>query len=181
VKINIVKGDITKVKADIVVNAANNKLEAGSGVCGAIYKAAGRNLEDWCTYFMRNRNPIEIGFVPVSPSFNMINCDKIAHTVGPIYQKGNKFMPRLLGEAYLCTLYAAHKLAAKSIAFPAISTGIYGYPILEATKVVRQALLETAYTGTVKLVCFSESDYKVYKKIIKPKRLLLSKAYGKIL
>ena len=180
-KIQIIKGDITQVKADVVVNAANNLLRNGAGVCGAVHKAAGPELEEWCNHFMRNRNEIEIGTVPISPSFNMENCSHIAHTVGPIYQNWHDLNEALLEAAYHSTFIAASKMGATSIAFPCISTGIYGYPPEKAVKVVRQALLDTGFKGSVKLVCFSDSDYALYKKVIKPFSLKISKTYRKFL
>lgn len=180
-KIKIIKGDITKVEADVIVNAANNALRNGAGTCGAIHAAAGPELETWSKHYIRDLKLIPIGIVPISPSFNMTNCDKIAHTVGPIYRKGGEFNAMLLKEAYLSTFEEATKIGARSIAFPCISTGVYGYPAEEAVLVVKQALLEANFNGTVKLVCFSDTDYRLYKKIIKPVSLMFSRAYKNLL
>jgi len=180
-KIQIIKGDITQVKADMIVNAANNILRNGAGTCGAIHAAAGPELQTWSDHYMRNRELIEIGTIPVSPSFAMTNCDKIAHTVGPIYQENGAFNGLLLKEAYTQTFEAAIKLGIRSIAFPCISTGVYGYPADEAVLVVKQALIDTRFTGSVKLVCFSDTDYNLYKKTIKPVSLMFSRAYRNLL
>lgn len=178
-KIKIVKGDITQIPATIVVNAANNMLLAGGGVCGAIYKAAGYELNSYTTSIVaeNGNNAIETGEARISPSFNMTNCEHIVHAVGPIYNPalGEDLMEQLLRDAYENSLYWAMRYGAESISFPAISTGIYGYPMDKALKVVKSVLETTPYTGTIKLVTFCEEDFKAYKKEIKPWKIYFTR------
>jgi len=178
-KIKILKGDITKVPATIVVNAANNMLMSGGGVCGAIYKAAGYQLNSYTTSIIaeNGNKALYTGETRISPSYNMDNCEHIVHAVGPIYNEelGEDLMAQLLMDAYRNSLYWAVKYGAKSISFPAISTGIYGYPMHKALKIVKRVLETTHYQGEVKLICFSDDDYKAYKSEIKPWKIYFTR------
>lgn len=173
-RVKIVQGDITRIKADVIVNAANRELQPGGGVCGAIYRAAGQPLYEWSF----DQTPILVGESVTSPSYGMKNCHAIIHTVGPLYNPASTFNRMLLAEAYHSALSLADKRGYKSIAFPAISTGIYGFPRREATEVVRDVLEETNFAGDIILVCFSDEDYKLYKKSIKPIRLAITRTYN---
>jgi len=172
-KIKIVKGDITKIPATIVVNAANNMLMSGGGVCGAIYKAAGYELNAATTEIMvkeLGNEAMETGSSVMTPSFNMTNCENIVHAVGPIYNPalGDKLMSQMLTDAYESAINFATATGASSISFPAISTGIYGYPMDKALKVVKKVLETTSYDGKIILVCFEDKDFAAYKSEIKP-------------
>ncbi|NLX64818.1 MAG: macro domain-containing protein [Clostridiaceae bacterium] len=133
----IVQGDITKMNVDAIVNAANITLKMGGGVCGAIFKAAGAaQLQDVCDKLA----PIKTGEAVITPGFNL-NSKYIIHTAGPIYQEKNKEQcERQLRDAYLNSLRLAVEYKCKSIAFPLISSGIYGYPKGEAIKVAISAI-----------------------------------------
>ncbi len=132
----IIYGDITKVKADILVNAANNQLLAGSGVCGAIFRAAGyQEMQDACR---------RIGYCPtgeavITPAFQL-PAQYVIHTVGPIWEGGEHNERELLYSCYIQSLTLADSYGARSIAFPLISSGIFGYPREEALNVCEEAV-----------------------------------------
>ena len=120
----IVNGDITKMKVDAIVNAANVHLLAGAGVCGAIFKAAGyTELQAACDKV----SPIQTGEAVATPAFKL-NAKIIIHTAGPIWQGGNNKERQLLENCYINSLKVAVENDCKSIAFPLISSGIYGVP-----------------------------------------------------
>ncbi len=152
--VGIIEGDITKIEADAIVNAANAELQPGGGVCGAIFKAAGRQeLSEACR---------AIGYCPtgsavITPAFGIRSAKHIIHAVGPVYHRYSEpEARRLLRGAYKAAIDLAAKHGCKSIAFPAISTGIYGYPLEEACReAVDVCRREAAATGVaVILVAF---------------------------
>ena len=127
--------DITTLDVDAIVNAANEQLLPGGGVCGAIHRAAGPQLATACA---------EIGHCPtgdarITPGFNLL-AKYVIHAVGPIWHGGNAGEAELLAGAYHSSIRLADKHGLKSIAFPAISTGIYGYPLDAATKVAVESV-----------------------------------------
>ncbi|NLN03413.1 MAG: macro domain-containing protein [Clostridiaceae bacterium] len=135
----IVQQDITKLKVDAIVNAANTELKMGGGVCGAIFRAAGASkLQEACDKLA----PIKIGEAVITPSFNL-PAKYVIHTAGPIYsQWSREENRRLLHNAYTNSLKLAVEYGCKSIAFPLISSGIYGYPKDEALEVALTAIKE---------------------------------------
>lgn len=134
-KIEFEIGDITTVKADAIVNAANKWLIRGSGVCGAIHKAAGIELEEYC----KQLDGCETGEAKITPAFNLPH-KHIIHTVGPRYGREGGEEAKLLIQAHLNSLILAQNHGVTSIAFPAISTGVYGYPVEDAAALTAQAL-----------------------------------------
>jgi len=122
-KIKIIKGDITKVGVDIIVNAANKSLLGGGGVDGAIHMAAGSLLVNEC----ETLNGCEVGQVKYTKAYNL-NAKWIIHTVGPVWYHGLKNETENLAQCYINTLNLAVKLKSKTIAFPNISTGVYRFP-----------------------------------------------------
>ena len=134
VRLHIVKADITTLKVDAIVNAANPDLQPGGGVCGAIYRAAGYDeLKEYTDMLRRTLGPCETGKAVVSPGKNL-SARMIIHAVGPIWQGGTNNEPYLLRSAYKSSLQAAFDSGCKTVAFPLISAGIYGYPVKDAWK-----------------------------------------------
>ena len=134
--IKIHKGDITKLKVDCIVNAANNELYGGSGVCGAIFDAAGY---DDMTEACKELGGCKNGEAVITPGFKL-PAKHVVHAVGPIYRDGTVGEAGLLKSAYLEALRLAEENGARSIAFPLISTGIFGYPRAEAIELAFDAI-----------------------------------------
>jgi O-acetyl-ADP-ribose deacetylase (regulator of RNase III) len=164
-RINFIYGNITKIKVDAIVNAANPGLLGGGGVDGAIHKAAGPQLLDQC----KKLNGCLSGEAKITDGFNL-PAKYIIHTVGPVWSGGNNKEEQILASCYRNSLNLAEKHGIKTIAFPAISTGIYGFPFesacIIALKTILQFLNFNKNPHTVTLVCFSENDYKTYHKIL---------------
>ncbi len=134
--LKILQADITTLKVDAIVNAANTELLAGGGVCGAIFRAAGRyELQAACDKLA----PIKTGEAVITPGFNL-PAKFVIHTAGPIWSGGNNGEPELLRNCYINSLKRAVEHDLKTIAFPLISSGIYGYPSLEAIDVAFHAI-----------------------------------------
>ena len=134
--LKILNADITTLKVDAIVNAANTNLLAGGGVCGAIFRAAGyRELQAACNKL----SPIQTGEAVITPGFNL-PAKFIIHTAGPVWQGGNFGEENLLRSCYTNSLKLADENNLQSIAFPLISSGIYGYPPRDALKVAIQAV-----------------------------------------
>ena len=166
--LNVIKGDITSLEVDIVVNAANKSLLGGGGVDGAIHRKAGRELLEEC----RTLHGCETGQAKMTKGYNM-PCKRIIHTVGPVYSN-KESDPINLYNCYANSMKLAYdymmeeKLNKVSIAFPCISTGIYGYPKEEAAKIAIQAVKENSFEGVnVYFVCFEEEDYSIYNNLLK--------------
>ena len=129
-------GDITKYKVDAIVNAANSSLLGGGGVDGAIHKAAGSELLEEC----KTLNGCEIGQAKITKGYNL-PAKYVIHTVGPVYGQENGQEASMLADCYVNSIQLAYNHGLKSIAFPAISTGAYGYPLSEAGEIVAKVLL----------------------------------------
>ena len=161
--IKAVKADITKLQTDAIVNAANNTLLGGGGVDGAIHRAAGPQLLAEC----RTLNGCETGQAKITNGYNL-PAKYVIHTVGPVWYGGEQGEPQLLADAYRNSLKLAEEHNLKSIAFPAISTGVYGYPKEEAAHIaidtIREFLKE--YDMEVVLTAFSDGDLKRYERIL---------------
>lgn len=155
-------GDITQLDVDAIVNAANTALRRGSGVCGAIFAAAGPELDEACAAIGR----CPTGEAVATPGFNL-PARWIIHTVGPIWKGGMSDEATLLASCYRRSLEVADELGAKSVAFPAISTGVFGYPpdeaALLAVNTVRSARTDVE---RVLLVGFDEETYERYRTLI---------------
>lgn len=159
--IQVRQGDICDFDGDAIVNAANNRMLGGGGVDGAIHRAAGPELYDEC----KQVGPCPTGEARLTKGYKL-KAKWVVHTVGPVWKGGAKNEAELLEAAYGNSLRLAYGAGAKSIAFPAISTGAYGFPKEQATaiaiKTVRE-FLEQHEDITVVFVCFSEADAQLYK------------------
>ena len=164
-RIEIQKGDITKLKVDAIVNAANTSLLGGGGVDGAIHRAAGPELLD----FNRKLGGCKTGEAKISPGFNL-PAKYIIHTVGPVWNGGKNNEDILIASCYQNSLKLAVENGVKTIAFPAISTGVYHFPLERATKIaitaVGRFLEKNESIKKVFFVCFDEETYSIYMKTV---------------
>jgi O-acetyl-ADP-ribose deacetylase (regulator of RNase III) len=163
--IELVQGDITEQRVDAIVNAANSALAHGGGVAAAIARAAGPEL----TRESAAHPPVEVGTAAVTTA-GALPARWVIHAVGPIWRGGGEREPELLDSAYRSALAAAARLGAGSIAFPSISTGIYGYPLESAATVAIAALRAGAGVPgapeTIRLCLFSPGDLAAYERAL---------------
>ena len=163
-------GDITHLKVDAIVNAANSRLAGGGGVDGAIHSAGGPAIMKECRKF----SGCPTGEAIITTGGNLL-ANHVIHTVGPIYRDGKSGEPELLTKAYQNSLKIAEKAGIKTMAFPSISTGIYGYPINEAAKIALSSVTEYLEEETIiektVFVLFSQKDFNVYSKTLKGLKL----------
>lgn len=168
-KIKVIKGDITKQTVDAVVNAANSSLLGGGGVDGAIHRAAGRVLYDEYVAIRNKQGGCQTGEAVITTGGNL-PVKYVIHTVGPVWNGGDKNEGGLLRNCYLNSLELARTNGIETIAFPNISTGIYGYPKIPAAqiavKLVTEYLKNNEGIKEVVFVCFDEENYQIYQKLI---------------
>ncbi|MFI4938576.1 MAG: O-acetyl-ADP-ribose deacetylase [Candidatus Berkiellales bacterium] len=161
-KLEIVIADITSLKVDAIVNAANTSLLGGGGVDGAIHRAAGPQLLE----ATRQLGGCETGSAKITPGFNLPS-KWVIHAVGPVYQNGHHQEAALLYGCYQTAFNLAKVKHCRSIAFPAISTGIYGYPKREAAQIALKAMNEHLKDFDLVIACFiSEQDKEIFEKIL---------------
>lgn len=164
-KISLVEGDITKQEVDAIVNAANNSLLGGGGVDGAIHRAAGHKLLEEC----KTLNGCKTGDAKITKGYNL-PAKYVIHTVGPIWYGGKKGEPELLESCYKRCFDVARENNIKTIAFPAISTGVYGYPLKPAAEIaINTTLLELEKNPMIEkviFVLFGKDNYNIYKELI---------------
>ena len=160
--IRVVQGDITALKVDAIVNAANSTLLGGGGVDGAIHRAAGPELKAYC----EKLGGCPTGEAKITPGFKL-PAKYVIHTVGPVWHGGKSNEPTLLANCYRNSLELALKNGVKTIAFPSISTGAYGYPKDEAAKIAVAAMREYGKKfDEIIACCFSAGDKSLYEKIL---------------
>ncbi len=157
------KSDITTLHVDAIVNAANNTLLGGGGVDGAIHQAAGPELLSYCKHL----NGCQTGKAKISPGFRL-PAKWIIHTVGPVWKDGKQGEPQLLASCYRKSLELAASSNIKTIAFPGISTGAYGYPRKEAARIaIDQMKKMQDQFDEIICCCFSDSDAGIYNDLLK--------------
>ena len=164
-RIEVIQGDITRFAGDAIVNAANSSLLGGGGVDSAIHRAAGPQLLAAC----RQIGGCPTGGARITPGFDL-PASWVIHTVGPIWSGGNRDEDRLLARCYQSSLHLAAEHGVQTIAFPAISTGIYGFPLERATRIavaeVRDYLAAHALPREVTFVCFGGEACRTYRAVV---------------
>lgn len=168
-KIELLKGDITKVKADTIVNAANTSLLGGGGVDGAIHRAGGPAILDACRAIVTRQGRCNTGEAVITTAGNL-PAKYVIHTVGPVWNNGKYDEERKLANCYKNSLQLAADNNCKTVAFPNISTGIYRFPKKEAATIaldtVAEFLSQTDKIEKVIFVCFDEENYELYLSLI---------------
>jgi O-acetyl-ADP-ribose deacetylase (regulator of RNase III) len=167
-RIEVIQGDITRLEVDAIVNAANSSLMGGGGVDGAIHRAAGPQLLAECKLIAAQRRDIPGGPCPAGDAVitgaGNLPCKRVIHTVGPVWHGGTRGEAEVLASCYRKSLLLAAEAGLAGIAFPNISTGVYGYPMDKAAAVaaeaVRSALNETPAIQRVIFVCFFEENLR---------------------
>jgi O-acetyl-ADP-ribose deacetylase (regulator of RNase III) len=163
--IEIVKDDITRLRVDAIVNAANKSLLGGGGVDGAIHRAAGSKLLDEC----KTLNGCETGQAKITLGYDL-PAKYVIHTVGPVWGGGKRGEEELLRKCYLNSLSLANKQQLRTIAFPNISTGVYHFPknlaARIATETVKEFLSNNILPEKVFFVCFDDENYRLYYELL---------------
>ncbi|WP_026485688.1 O-acetyl-ADP-ribose deacetylase [Caldanaerobius polysaccharolyticus] len=165
-KITFIKGDIVDQEVDAIVNAANSALAGGGGVDGAIHRAGGPSIDEECRIIREQRGGCPTGHAVITGGGNL-KAKYVIHAVGPIWKGGNFNEDNLLASAYLESLKLADEYNIKTIVFPSISTGAYGFPIERAARIALRTVLDYLVSSNiqeVRFVLFSDRDYDVYIK-----------------
>ncbi|MCU0460572.1 MAG: O-acetyl-ADP-ribose deacetylase [Bacteroidales bacterium] len=164
-RLEIIKGDITHINVDAIVNAANASLRGGGGVDGAIHKAAGPELLSEC----EKLNGCDTGEAKITGGYNL-KAKYIIHTVGPVWFGGYRDEPEQLASCYQSSLKLAKDKKVRTIAFPGISTGVYGFPkdlaAVIAINETRRFLLKNSYPERVIFVAFDDESFEAFRKIL---------------
>ncbi|RYD84337.1 MAG: O-acetyl-ADP-ribose deacetylase [Sphingobacteriales bacterium] len=167
---NVVKGDITKIEVDAIVNAANSSLLGGGGVDGAIHKGGGKAILDECIAIRNRQGGCKTGEAVITTAGNL-PAKFVIHTVGPVWHGGKKQEEELLTNAYRNSLKVAEQNGVETIAFPNISTGVYGFPKDKAVKIaiatVSEFITNSDKITVVTFVCFDDENYSLYNDLLK--------------
>jgi O-acetyl-ADP-ribose deacetylase len=173
-RIELITGDITKVKVDAIVNAANSSLMGGGGVDGAIHRAGGPEILEECKKIVARQEICETGQAVITTAGHL-PAKYVIHTVGPVWSGGKKGEPQKLSNCYRNSLQLAADHSCKSVAFPAISTGVYGYPAREAAKIAVETVMDFLQKDDkiekVVFICFNEENYNFVKEQLNQKGL----------
>ena len=168
-KIELIKGDITKVKVDAIVNAANSSLMGGGGVDGAIHRAGGPAIQEECRMIVARQGGCKTGEAVITSGGNL-PATYVIHTVGPVWNGGKKNEAELLAACYQNSLTLAIGYKLSTIAFPNISTGIYGFPKKEVAKIafttVTEFLEQANFNIKGYFVCFDDENYQLYRSLM---------------
>jgi len=166
-EIKLVKGDITKISVDAIVNAANSSLMGGGGVDGAIHRAGGKIIHDECMKIVEKQGGCPTGEAVYTSAGNL-PAKFVIHTVGPIWYGGKRNEEDLLKSCYINSLKLAENLNLKTISFPNISTGVYHFPKEKAAKIAIDSVksFSSKNIETVYFVCFDEENYQLYLKML---------------
>ncbi len=168
-RLELVRGDITHQNVDAIVNAANSSLIGGGGVDGAIHRAGGPAIVEDCRRIVARQGPLPAGEAAITTA-GRLPCRHVIHTVGPVWRGGQHGEPETLARCYRNSLALAVSHGLSSIAFPSISTGVYGYPVAEAARVALHAIREVLAAGSpltlVRLVLWSDADLKEYERAL---------------
>ncbi|MDW9381287.1 O-acetyl-ADP-ribose deacetylase [Chryseobacterium sp. JV558] len=166
-KIELIKGDITKIQADAIVNAANSSLLGGGGVDGAIHRAGGPVILEECRAIRNRQGKCNTGEAVVTSAGNL-PAKYVIHTVGPVWNGNEEKESRLLANCYSNSLKLAENFGAKTIAFPSISTGVYRFPKDMAGKIAVDTVrnFKSDIIEKVIFVCFDEENEMIYKKLL---------------
>ena len=168
-RLSIIRGDITVQSTDAIVNAANSGLMGGGGVDGAIHRAGGPAILDECRRIRDERGRLPAGQAVITTGGNL-KARHVIHTVGPVWHGGTKGEPELLASAYRESLRLAVSQGLKSVSFPSISTGAYGYPVEAAAGIALQTVIdflkEDKSLAEVVFVLFDSGTYRAYEKAL---------------
>jgi O-acetyl-ADP-ribose deacetylase (regulator of RNase III) len=168
-RIEIIKGDITKIHVDAIVNAANSSLLGGSGVDGAIHRAGGPSILEECKQIRARQGGCDTGEAVITTAGNL-PAKYVIHTVGPVWRGGTNKEHLLLANCYRNTIKLAINYQCISIAFPNISTGIYGFPKQEAARISLETLSASLSNTTdiekIMIVCFDEENFFFNKQVL---------------
>ena len=168
-RIFLEQGDITKIKVDAIVNAANSSLIGGGGVDGAIHRAGGPDILAACRKIVASQGHCPTGEAVITTA-GKLSAKYVIHTVGPIWHNGHRNEPALLSSCYRNSMQLAIDHQLQSLAFPNISTGIYGYPKKHAARVAIETVFDFLQPGhsidRVYFVCFDEENFSIYHDIL---------------
>jgi len=168
-KISLIRGDITRQETDAIVNAANSGLMGGGGVDGAIHRAGGPAILEDCERIVAERGRLPAGQAVITTGGRM-KARHVVHTVGPVWRGGGRGEPETLASAYRESLRLAVENGLKTISFPSISTGVYGYPVREAARValgtVADFLLQDQVLDEVVFVLFDTRTFEAYEQAL---------------